>query len=53
MQKERKRSNALNTKELPLEKLLELLPPPPPEHVHELKMEKSVKRLLKKQKKKL
>jgi hypothetical protein len=52
MRKERKQNNAVNMKELPLEKLLEQLPPPPPEHAHELKMEKRVQQLLKEQKKK-
>lgn len=52
MPKERKQSNSSNAKELPLEEYLKQLPPPPPEHVHELKMEKQVKRLIAEQKKK-
>ena len=52
MPKERKQNNVANEKEPSLEELLEQLPPPPPEHVHELKMEKRVKQLLKEQKKK-
>jgi len=52
MSKKRKQNNSVKLKELPLEKLLEKLPPPPPEHAHELKMEKRVKQLLREQKKK-
>ena len=50
MPKDRKQTNAANAKELSLEEILKQLPPPPPEHVHELKMEKRVKQLLKEQK---
>lgn len=32
-----------------LEEILKLLPPPPEEHAHELKMEKRLKRMLEKQ----
>jgi hypothetical protein len=39
-------------KKLPLEDYIRLLPSPPEEHSHELKMEKHVKELLKKQRKK-
>ena len=39
-------------KKLPLEEYIKLLPTPPKEHSHELKMEKHVKDLLKKQRKK-
>jgi hypothetical protein len=52
MPKERKQNIASNAKELSLEEILKQLPPPPPEHIHELKMEKRVKRLLEEQKKK-
>jgi hypothetical protein len=52
MPKERKQNNAANAKELSLEELLKQLPLSPPEHTHELKMEKRVKQLLKEQKKK-
>lgn len=38
-----------NSKKLPLELYLKLLPLPLKEHVHELKMEKYVKHLLEKQ----
>ena len=51
MQKERKQNYSVNVKELPLEKLLKKLPPPPLEHTHELMMEKRVKQLLKEQEK--
>jgi hypothetical protein len=52
MPKERKQKNAANAKEISLEEILKQLPPPPPEHAHELNMEKRVKQLLKEQKKK-
>jgi hypothetical protein len=52
MPKERKQNNESNAKELSLEEILKQLPPSPPEHVHELKMEKRFKRLLEDQKKK-
>ena len=52
MPKERKQNIAANAKELSLEEYLKQLPPPPPEHTHELKMEEHVKQLLKEQKKK-
>ena len=39
-------------KKLPLEEYIKLLPTPPKEHSHELKMEKQVKDLLKNQVKK-
>ena len=52
MPKERKQINAANAKELSLEEYLKQLPPPPPEHAHELKMEKRVKQLIKEQQKK-
>jgi hypothetical protein len=52
MPKERKQKNAAPAKELSLEEYLKHLPPPPPEHVHELKMEKKVKQLIKEHKKK-
>jgi hypothetical protein len=52
MPKERKQNNAANAKELSLEELLKQLPLSPPEHTHELKMEKHVKQLLNEQKKK-
>ena len=52
MPKERKQNTADNAKESSLEEYLKQLPPPPPEHVHELKMEERVKQLLKEQKKK-
>jgi hypothetical protein len=51
MPKERKQINATNAKELSLEEYLKQLPPPPPEHVHELEMEKRLKQLLEEQKK--
>jgi hypothetical protein len=50
MPKERKQINAKSAKELSLEEYLKQLPPPPPEHAHELKMEKRVKQLLEQQK---
>jgi hypothetical protein len=52
MPKERKQNNEAKAKELSLEELLKQLPPPPPEHAYELKIEKRVKQLLKEQKKK-
>ena len=51
MPKEKK--GAKITKELSLKEYLKQLPPPPPEHSHELKMEKRVKQLLKKRNKKV
>jgi hypothetical protein len=51
MPKERKQKNTLNTKELSLEEYLKTIPPPPPEHSHELKMEKRVKHLIEENKK--
>jgi hypothetical protein len=51
MPKERKQKNATNQKELSLKEYLKQLPPPPPEHAYELKMEKYVKQLIKEQKK--
>ena len=50
MPKERKQKNVTNMKELSLEEYLKQLPPPPPEHAYELKMEKRVKQLIKEQK---
>jgi hypothetical protein len=52
MPEERKQKKATGAKELPLKEYLKQLPPPPPEHAHELKMEKRVKQLIKEQKKK-
>ncbi|MCJ7720798.1 hypothetical protein MUO98_00105 [Candidatus Bathyarchaeota archaeon] len=51
MPKERKQKNLTNAKELSLEEYLKQLPPPPPEHAYELKMEKRLKQLIKEQKK--
>jgi len=48
---EQKKRNATNIKELPLKEYLKQLPPPPPEHSHELKMEKRIKKLIKEQQK--
>jgi DNA-binding transcriptional MerR regulator len=52
MPKERNQNNTAKAKGLSLEEILKQLPLPPPEHVHELKMEKHVKQLLEEQKKK-
>jgi len=52
MPEERKQKKATGAKELPLKEYLKQLPPPPPEHAHELKMEKRVKQLIEEQKKK-
>jgi hypothetical protein len=51
MSKKRKPKNLTSTKELSLEEYLKQLPPPPPEHAYELKMEKRLKQLIKEQKK--
>jgi hypothetical protein len=49
MPKDKEKVN--NLKKLPLEDYLKLLPLPPKEHSHELKMEKYVKELLEEQNK--
>ena len=51
MPEERKQKKVTGAKELPLKEYLKQLPPPPPEHAYELKMEKHVKQLIKEQKK--
>ncbi len=51
MPKERKQNSTLNKKELSLEEYLKKIPLPPPEHSHELKMEKRVKQLIEENKK--
>jgi hypothetical protein len=52
MPTERKQKKANSDKESSVEEYLKQLPPPPEEHVHELKMEKRLKRLIKEQEKK-
>ncbi|MCW4034474.1 MAG: hypothetical protein NWF03_03840 [Candidatus Bathyarchaeota archaeon] len=42
----RKQQKGVARNELSLEEYLKQLPPPPPEHVHELEMEKRVKKLV-------
>ena len=51
MPKEKMQNSTAKTKELSLEEYLKNIPPPPPEHVHELKMEKRVKQLIEENKK--
>ena len=51
MPKERRQNSMPNKKELSLEEYLKKIPPPPPEHSHELKMEKRVKQLIEEDKK--
>ncbi len=46
MPKKRKRNNPADKNELSLEDYMERLPPPPPEHVQELVMEKIVKQMV-------
>jgi hypothetical protein len=52
MPKERKQKNTKDVKESSVVGYLQSLPPPPPEHAAELKMEKRLKRIIKEQEKK-
>jgi hypothetical protein len=52
MPRKRKQNNSADKTELSLEEYMEQLPPPPPEHVQELVMEKIIKQIVEAKQKK-